>query len=204
MIACKKCGFQIEEYAKFCQECGSSQHQQCDSCGTELQISAKFCIKCGMKQTTATTLLFRDDNLETAVREMLGKIEGSLNIEDLEGLNKLDANQRGIESLSGLEYAVNLEELFLCDNQISDVGPLASLTKLTHLRLSDNQISDVNPLAALTNLKMLHINDNQISDVSPLLFSLTNLTELSLTGNQNIDRKILLGAKPPNLIHLWI
>ena len=46
-MLCEKCGFQVGESAKFCQECGSSLSKQCDSCGTELPARAKFCPECG-------------------------------------------------------------------------------------------------------------------------------------------------------------
>jgi internalin A len=80
--------------------------------------------------------------------------------------------------------------LDLSDNKISDIKPLASLTKLTFLNLSDNKISDIKPLASLTKLTSLNLSDNKISDVKPLA-SLTNLTQLWLAKNQIIDVKPL-------------
>ena len=58
-------------------------------------------------------------------------------------------------------------------NQISDVRPLASLTKLTELDLDGNQISDVSCLASLTELTELYIRSNQIRYVSPWFHSPT-------------------------------
>lgn len=75
-------------------------------------------------------------------------------------------------------------------NQISDVKPLASLTKLKMLYLNNNKITDVNPLTSLTNLRLLLLNANQINDVKPLA-SLTRLKELDLGGNQISDVKPL-------------
>jgi len=87
----------------------------------------------------------------------------------------------------------NLSEssmLDLSDNKISDIKPLASLTKLTFLNLSDNKISDIKPLASFTTLTFLNLDKNQIIDVKPLA-SLTNLTQLWLAKNQIIDVKPL-------------
>ena len=70
----------------------------------------------------------------------------------------------------------NLQQLWLGDNQISDVSPLAGLTNLQELLLDDNQISDVSPLAGLRNLQQLWLSGNPISDTSPL----ANLTNLSI------------------------
>ena len=56
--------------------------------------------------------------------------------------------------------------LFLDDNQITDVGPLAGLTELKRLYIARNQITDVSPLAELINLEYLGLTENQISDVT--------------------------------------
>ncbi|RHO53393.1 hypothetical protein DW094_11640 [Ruminococcaceae bacterium AM07-15] len=58
----------------------------------------------------------------------------------------LEESQKTIQSLEGLQYAVNLKSLDLSGNQITDLTPLAGLTNLTYLDLSDNQITDLTPL----------------------------------------------------------
>ncbi|MGC8718106.1 MAG: leucine-rich repeat domain-containing protein, partial [bacterium] len=60
------------------------------------------------------------------------------------------------------------QKLFLESNQISDISPLANLTKLQELYLESNQISDISPLANLTKLQELDLSNNQISDIRPL------------------------------------
>ncbi len=113
-----------------------------------------------------------------------------------------------ITSLTGLEYATNLQELRLrfnhisdisalsgltnlrvvdlSRNQISDLSPLSGLGRLTYLNIHGNQISDLSPLAGLTGLQTLILRFNQISDISPLS-GLTNLSELDLGCNQIRD-----------------
>jgi Leucine-rich repeat (LRR) protein len=66
---------------------------------------------------------------------------------------------------------VSLTQLWLQENQIVDVSPLATLTSLTELWLQENQIVDVSPLSTLTSLTRLVLHLNQIVDVSPLLLN---------------------------------
>jgi Leucine-rich repeat (LRR) protein len=151
-------------------------------------------------------IIFPDPNLEAAIREAIGKPEGPIYPSDLEGLTYLDANERNIADLTGLEYCTDLIELRLQYNQISDISPLANLTNLTDLWLGScwpgiNQISDLSPLANLTNLLVLYLDGNQISDISPLA-NLTNLTDLSLQGNQISDLSPV--ANLTNLTYLWL
>jgi len=49
------------------------------------------------------------------------------------------------------------------------VSPLADLTSLAELYLWDNQISDISALASLTSLTELDLHSNQISDILPLV-----------------------------------
>ena len=114
-----------------------------------------------------------------------------------------------IQDLSGLEFAINLKELHLAHNKISDVSPLKSLkklivldlhnnfrisdasalstlTNLTHLSLWGNLVSDASPLRPLTNLIYLSLENNEVSDVSPLK-DMTNLIGLDIEANQISD-----------------
>ncbi|MEZ3438082.1 MAG: leucine-rich repeat domain-containing protein [Oscillospiraceae bacterium] len=91
-----------------------------------------------------------------------------------------------------IEQLINLTDLFLFGNQISDVTPLAELTCLQGLELGNNQISDITPLTRLTNLQHLYLRDNQISDTMPLA-RLMNLWDLDLGGNQISDITSLTG-----------
>ena len=140
----------------------------------------------GLADLQRLEVVFPDKGLETAVREALEKPDGPLARQELEGLEKLNARGLMIEDLTGLERCVNLTELWLTSNEISNITPLASLTNLTNLWLKNNQISDLTPLASLTNLTNLWLKNNQISDLTPLA-SLTKLIDLSLSDNQISD-----------------
>ena len=77
----------------------------------------------------------------------------------------------------------SMTELYLNDNQITDISVLGSLTNLTELYLNDNQITDISSLGSLINLTRLELCDNQITDISALR-SLTNLTGVNLYNIQ--------------------
>lgn len=137
-------------------------------------------------ETSFNTVIFPDENLEAAVREAINKPEGAIHIADLESLDFLDASERDITDIAGLEYCVNLTTLDLNDNEISDISLLPNVTSLRDLALGRNQISDITPLSTLTELTDLNLTGNHISDISSLS-SLVSLTTLSLYYNQISD-----------------
>lgn len=170
---------------------------------------------------------FPDKNLEVAIRNALF-IEGirsndealskkpqdeAITKADLAKLTIMEAVGKNIISIDGLEYCVNIKELYLPENQITDIRNISSLTNLTKLHLGVNQISDISPIASLTNLIQLDLYVNQIEDISSIaslkaltnlylfrnqindispLANLTNLTELDLYANQISDISQLL------------
>jgi hypothetical protein len=155
---------------------------------------------------------FSDDGLEAAVREAIGRPEGSIlaadvvelasgrAIVDLTGLSgltalsyvRLDSNR--ISDISELEELPALETLSLRINNLSDVSALSSLRSLTSLDLAINRIDSIPSLSSLTALTSLYLGGNNISDVSPLS-GLTGLTQLSLLGM----RSVTFPACPPSL-----
>ena len=102
------------------------------------------------------------------------------------------AEDNGIRSLQGLEFATNLEELDVSINQIQDIHPLANLPKLRRLILWDNQVSDISPLASIPTLMDLNISRNPISDLRPLS-KLIGLWRLKAVGCQIRDVTPLSG-----------
>ena len=134
---------------------------------------------------------FSDPHLKAVVEEVLWISDPTP--EDMLGLLKLPAEDRGITNLTGLEYAANLERLWIRWNRISDLSPLAGLTSLRFLDGHGNDvISDVSPLAGLTKLETLILRYNRITDVSALS-GLTNLDHLHLEWNSITDISGLSG-----------
>ena len=146
-----------------------------------------------------------DPNLHAAISEALSG--APITQASMRRLTTLDARDRQIVRLTGLEYATNLKELslvynnisdltpltglrltelWLWDNLVTDLSPLFNMTTLTHLDLGYNRISDISPLEKLTRLKWLELSGNQISDITPLS-NLSQLTLLEAFRNQITD-----------------
>ena len=132
-----------------------------------------------------------DTNLAGAIQEHVGN---AITTQTLLNLKSLDASDRQIENLTGLEHAHNLRSLYLQRNSISDVSALSGLTQLTMLELASNNISDVSPLANLKQLISLGLINNQVSDISALA-DLKQLTSLRLGGNHILDVSALADLK---------
>ena len=131
------------------------------------------------------TVHIPDPNLRKVIEQGLRKAGAAIiNADEMASLQVLDATNRNIYNLTGLEYATNLKELWLRYNVISDLSPLAGLTRLTLMDLRDNSISDISPLARLTHLEVLGLARNNITNISPLA-GLKSLRELGL-GQNNI------------------
>jgi Leucine-rich repeat (LRR) protein len=128
---------------------------------------------------------FNDAHLKAVVEEALWISDPTP--EDMIGLTSLAAEARDISDLTGLEYATNLEYLWIRWNQISDLSPLSGLTKLKFLDGHGNEsIRDISPLAGLTDLDTLILRFSRIRDIS-VVCGLTNLAYLHLEWNDVSD-----------------
>ena len=114
-------------------------------------------------------VVFPDPSLEQAIRLAIAKPGGPIFDTDLVGVGftSLNAAARGIEDLTGLEYATDLTEVRLYENDISDISPLASLTLLADVYLWGNQIADISALSDLPLLRFVFLHDNLILDATP-------------------------------------
>lgn len=166
-----------------------------------------------------------DANLQLAVREELGLGSNEpFTRDDLLKLQRLDLWRLGVENLTGIEHATNLTWFSFAENDVSDLSPLAGLTKLqllygwsngpivdispianlTALRtlnLAACNISEIGALAGLTELEDLNLGFNAIENIGPLA-NLKHLTELRLTANNIVDIRPLTHLT--NLKKLWI
>jgi uncharacterized repeat protein (TIGR02543 family) len=136
---------------------------------------------------------FADLNLRQAVADA-----GLLYVDELTNLN---AGNRSITDLTGLDRLTELSSLVLVNNQISDLTALSSLSRLSGLSLDDNLISNIGPLSSLPDLNFLSLSFNAITDLSAL-GSLVNLTNLYLKNNQIIDASPLSGLLTLIDLHL--
>ncbi|WPA83754.1 NEAT domain-containing protein [Bacillus cereus] len=137
------------------------------------------------------------ENLDTPItKEDLLKVKSLIVVE---------AKNKGIQDVSGLEYMTNLENLKLEEvklknikfisglrqlkslsityGELEDIGPLAELEHIEFLTLRNNKISDLSPLSQMKKIKMLDLNSNYIKDIKPL-FTVKSLKTLTVANNQ--------------------
>ena len=189
-------------------------------------FTAIFFLSCGKDSgmdSKVTDVNIPDANLRAIIADSLGKASGeAITSAEMATLTRLDAQNKSISDLTGLEHATNLtrltldavsgervnsnaisdisplsgltslQVLLLGENRISEVSALSGLTSLQYLALEANSISDISPLSGLTNLTLLYINSTSISDISPLS-GLTNLTQLYLRNTSISDISPLSG-----------
>lgn len=173
----------------------------------------------------ARTVEFSSVQLEEAVRAELGKAEGPIAYRDLhqirrlalvgrqvmgreqdyqyrllgylDGVSQMEMPYGDVSDLTLLADMPNLNELYLCQQNVSDLSPLAGLP-LRQVYLCDNQITDLSPLAGCPDIETLYVGTNPIADLTPLA-SLAGLRELNLdnyTFNWQVDSLAPLAELP--------
>ena len=162
---------------------------------------------------TTQTVTIADTNLRAVIAAILGKTSSAtITAGDMTTLMSLDGRNSNISSLAGLEHAVNLTSLSLGSvqvgnvwvnsNSVSDLTPLAGLTKMRWIVLTRNAVSDLSPLAGLVNLRELYLGGNAVTDIS-VLSSLTELVYLYLWDNTVTDISAVAGLTRLKHLHLW-
>jgi Leucine-rich repeat (LRR) protein len=142
---------------------------------------------------------FADPNLKAVVEETLAIPDPTPT--DMLGLTSLNAADQGIKDITGLQYAKNLQSLWIRWNRIGGLSPLSGLINLQHLDAHGNRvISDVSPLSGLTNLRTLILRDNAIGSAD--LSGATKLENLHLEWNEVSNISGLAGLK--NLRELYL
>ena len=156
------------------------------------------------ERSPGTVVHIPDPNLRAAIAEALGKNPNApITVEEMERLGRLTAENRGIHDLTGLHFAINLNELRLRENRITDISPIAGLINLSVLKFSRGNVSDLSPLTGLINLKELRfIRENNISDLSPLA-GLINLEYLRFSDGKVSDISPLAGLVNLKFITAW-
>ena len=146
-----------------------------------------------------------DSNLHAAIAEALGESPNApITVEEMTQLTALDARNRNIHDLTGLQFAISLSDLNLGDNDVLDLSPIAGLIELYRLHVNDNPVSDFSPLAGLVNLESLGFGGGHIANISDLspLAGLINLKRIHAFGNPISDLSPLSGLI--KLEHLYL
>ena len=112
-----------------------------------------------LRYRVRTTRLDAGPNLRLAVRETLDLTSDQpFTRADLLQLDWLDPYEMGIQDLRGIEHATNLRWFSFARNDVSDLSPLANLTKLrTLLGWKNPRLTDISPLANLRQLETLNL-----------------------------------------------
>jgi len=109
--------------------------------------------------------IFADENLAKAVAWTLNGNENTevhVTNQELSSITDLDATNRNIKSIIGIEYLPNITTLRLSNNQISDISTVSKLTNLEQLHAENNQVSDISVLSNLTNLRMYNLSNQTL------------------------------------------
>ena len=138
---------------------------------------------------------------------------------DFDNLDSLDASDRGVVDLTGLEEAAYLQHLLLDRNKITDISPIAG-SRLRTLTLAHNKVEDWTPLAGMvyldflaldgnslgelpalpSGLSYLYLADNSISDIADLA-AMWSLLELDVSGNAITSLEALSGKTALLYLH---
>ena len=167
---------------------------------TSFFYSHAYCFTCllfatllWLPESLAQNVNIPDVNLRAAIAETLDKPPNVLLTRaDMTRLQRLNAHNKDIGDLTGLELATNLQEIRANNNLIADVSPLAGLSRLNVIEFRENVIRDLSPLSGLINLRALIVNGNLISDVSPVA-DLRRLVVLEISANAISDFSALAG-----------
>ena len=135
-----------------------------------------------------------DLNLRAAIRASLD-IDTGPTCQDLARLTQLRADEVGIESLAGLEYAPVLRAVWVERNDVSSLAPLSETTSLRYLYAGGNRITDIAPLAELVDLEGISLWGNPLTSLEPLR-NLSELVVLKLGYGMEISDTSPLRNKP--------
>jgi len=152
---------------------------------------------------------------DVKVLEKLTKLR-SLNLRNttptVEGLEKFDQltalriyGNTLTEIPKGLEKLTKLKTLNCSHTKLTDLTPLAGLTRLEYIELNYNLLESdqLKHLAKLTQLRELRLTGNQITDLTPLA-GLTQLTHLIFSRNNITDLTPLAGLTKLIVIELHL
>jgi len=105
-----------------------------------------------------------------ALRVSLSQVKDLHALEGLKRMDRLDLSDTlvGDEGMKSVGSLVNLTELMLDGDAVSDLTPLANLKKLERLSIKKTGVKSLAPLAQTKTLKFLYIADTPISDTAPI------------------------------------
>ncbi|MDC8001267.1 T9SS type A sorting domain-containing protein [Aequorivita todarodis] len=153
-----------------------------------------FFLICGF--ASAQIVNIPDANFKAALVNPIAGIDtnndGEIQITEAEAANRITASDYNIVSLEGMEYFVNITELYIEENQI-EILDVSHNTQLELLFCFENQITSLdlsqNPnlsvVWAYTN-PLIEIDISQNIDLEEIIVHQSLLTEIDVTNNPNL------------------
>lgn len=95
--------------------------------------------------------------------------DGFLAVYEAANITTLDARDKNITNLKGIEYCQGASYIYLSHNNISDVSIFEKFDNINQdIDLSYNRISDISFMSKFNSFGLINLSHNQISDISPL------------------------------------
>lgn len=97
-------------------------------------------------------------------------------------IRDITCTDKGIKDISGIEYFINTENVYLHRNQISDISMLPALTNVLRLTFDGNNVSALPDMSNSPRLQELHFMNNNFS-VFPDATANTNMKIINFSNN---------------------
>ena len=124
-----------------------------------------------------------DSTLAKAIRAELGlSSDHTLTLEDLESVTSISAWDYEIVSIKGISYLINLEELNLSTNYVTDISEMAQLPNIRMINICNGYIMEIPDFSKCDKLDALYLGGNMIEDLTPIC-NIPNLTWLDVNNN---------------------
>lgn len=135
---------------------------------------------------SAAEPIMPDPNLEEAVKYQYD-IDAKVHIyqDQLENLVSLEGSFWGINDLEGIQYAKEIETLYLEGNNLEEVNELKVLKNLKVLSLAENRIEELSFIKDFQNISLLDLSYNNIKNISSLQSTMFRGNEIGLALNDN-------------------
>jgi internalin A len=105
-----------------------------------------------------------------SLRASLSQVKDLHPLEGLKRLDRLDLSHTliGDDNLKSVGSLVNVTELMLDEDSISDLTPVSNMKKLERLSIKKTRVQNLAPIAGIRTLKFLYIADTTVADISPV------------------------------------
>lgn len=158
---------------------------------------------------------WKDENFEKLIRIYIGKKDGDILLNELEGITELriiskssvETNLKKVEisetdqqnislitSMADIDNFINLEKIEISSNHIQSIDTVNISPNITELNLTFNNLNNISGLEKYISLEKLSLDSNYIKDIK-VLKDIKTLKELSL-GYTGKKADNIFGCEP--------